>query len=204
MSQTGTVTTVYSIGGISFSCKATRTGEMNVGQNVVIPAGKAGAISASGVDGLVTGHGIVGSDLIDIHWSDPSDGTHKCRRGVTVDSAAANAITFDDSPAAEGDALPAEDTQVVVSVQVPIVMAFDGDLLLIIGAKTSQRAMVDFRDSEGSELAVKLTANEGWGWTVDQGVTNPMAADDIVLLNASNGSTTETTLQISGLLDSVA
>lgn len=204
MPQTGTLTVTISIGGIAFSGKASRTGEGSIGQVVTLPAGKAGAISASGVDGLTTGHGIIGTDIIDIHWDDPSDGSHKCRRKVTVDSAAANAITFDNSPAAEGDTLPAEDTAVVIAKQVTISQGFIANQLQLIGAVATERAVLDFRSSGASELAQKLVSKEGWAWAINQGVANPMSGDTIATMVASNGSTTAATLTVTGLLDTVA
>lgn len=204
MSQTGRITVTVSMGGQAFSGNTSRDGEGCLTQVVTLPAGSAGAISASGVDGLVTGHGIAGSSVIDVHWSDPSDGSHKCRRGITVDGTATNAITFDETPEGEGDALPSEDTAVVVSVQVPIVSAFDGDQLMIIAAKSGTRSIVDFRTSSASALAQKLVAGETFSWATDQGVTNPMAGDDIASMVATNGETTATTLYISMLLNSVA
>jgi hypothetical protein len=200
----GKLTITCSIGSKAFSGSVTVDGEGAFNLDPVLPAGKAGAISATGVDGLVTGHGIVDTDTIDVHWTDPSDGTHKCRRKIEVDTAATNAITFDNSPAAEGDALPAEDTAVVVAKQVTISQAFSGDLLLMICAKTSQRSIVDFRDSGGSELAQKLVANGMWSWDNVQGAANPMAGDSIVSIVASNGSITATTLELSAVIDAVA
>ncbi len=204
MSQTGRITVTVSMGGQAFSGNTSRDGEGCLTQVVTLPAGIAGAISAAGVDGLVTGHGIAQSDVIDVHWSDPTDGSHKCRRGITVDGTATNAITFDETPAGEGDELPAEDTEVVVSVQVPIVSAFDGDQLMIVAAKSGTRSIVDFRTSAASSLAQKLVAGEPFTWATDQGVTNPMAGDDIASMVASNGAVTATTLYISALLNSVA
>ena len=121
-----------------------------------------------------------------------------------MDGTATNAITFYETPACEGDELPAEDTEVVVSVQVPIVSAFDGDQLMIVAAKSGTRSIVDFRTSAASSLAQKLVAGEPFTWATDQGVTNPMAGDDIASMVASNGAVTATTLYISALLNSVA
>jgi hypothetical protein len=202
--QTGRINQSIAIGGLTFSGSITRTAEGVLTQVVDLAAGHAGAISATGVYGLATGHGILDTDTVDVHWTDPSDGTHKCRRGLAVDTSAANAITFDNDPAAEGDALPAEDTAVVVSVQTEIECAFSGDDLLMIALRASQRCIADIRDAGGSELPQKLVAGEAWYWASDQGVTNPVASDSLTKIVASNGSAVATTLYIGLLLDTVA
>ena len=168
-----------------------------------VPAGIAGAISAAGVDGLADNHGIEQGDLVDVHWTDPADGTHKCRRGITVDVAAANAIEFDNDPAAEGDALPAEDTAVVVSQRVTINASFDGDDMVILGLKADQRLMVDFRTAAESLDARKLIANEGYSWATGL-ADNPLTGEAVATIVASNGSTVATVLYLGLLYDSVA
>jgi hypothetical protein len=200
--QTGTITSQCTVGGISFSAAVSQQGEGQISHVATIPAGSAGAISAAGVDGLVTGHGISVSDVIDVHWLDPADGTHKVRRGLTVDVSNANDIEFDEIPAGEGDALPAVDTAVVVSVQVIVTSAFDGDLVLMIAAKMTQLAFMDLRDAGGSELAQKFAANGLWWWATGQGFTNPIAADDITEIRISNGSIAAATFYLGILYDS--
>ena len=202
--QTATVASTVVIGGISFNSGLARQAEGNIGQIVTLPAGVAGAVSPTGVDGLATGHGFQADDVIDVHWTDPTDGvSHKCRRGVKVDTASANAITFDNSPAAEGDALPAEDTAVVVARQVSINTDFDGDDVVIVGAKADQRAMVDFRSAAVSLAAKKLAACEAFLWASNWGFANPLAGDPVDVVKCSNGTTTSATLYLGLLYDSV-
>lgn len=203
MPNTATINAQYTIGGIAFSGSSSQSAEGQIGQVVSLAAGVAGAISSAGVDGLATGHGISGSDVIDVHWTDPSDGSHKCRRGLTVDTANANDIEFDETPAGEGDSLPAEDTACVVSVQTVVTCPFDGDLLLMIAAKSTQIAVADFRDAGGSELVLTFAANGTWSWETGKGFSNPVASDDIVQVKVSNGSTTAATFYLGILYDSV-
>ena len=201
--QTAQIVSSITCGGINFTSSVSRQAEGQISHVVVLPAGVAGAISATGVDGLVEGHGIEASDVIDVHWSDPADGSHKCRRGLTVDTAGATSIAFDEDPAGAGDALPAEDTAVVVSVQVSIDTDFDGDLVQMVAVKTAQRAMVDFRKTGASLLAIKCVAGEAWSWASGQSVANPLTGDPVDAIVVSNGSVSETTMYVGILYESV-
>lgn len=201
--QTATISQSISVGGIAFSSQLTREAEGGISQVVDLPAGVAGAISAAGVDGLATGHGIAGSAVIDVHWADPTDGSHKCRRGITVDTTATNAITFDETPAGAGDSLPAEDTAVVVSVQTPVTLAVDGDDIVTIAVRGQYAAIADFRTAEASLLAQKLIASEAWMYISGQGA-NPLTGDPIASLVLSNNSTYINRIHLGILYDSVA
>jgi hypothetical protein len=202
--QTSRIQSNYNVGGVAFTATASRSAEGQISHIVDVPAGVAGAISATGADGLTTGHGIIQTDVVDVHWSDPADGSHKVRRGVTIDTAAANAVTFDNSPAAEGDALPAEDTAAVLSKQVPVTRGtWDGDALEMIGLKSNRRACVDFRSDSASVAALKLVAEEGWAWVSGQSVANPFAGETVATLVISNGSTSAMVLSCGVLYQSV-
>lgn len=201
---TGRITSNVNIGGVAMSGTVEREAETVLPTKTILPAGVAGAISAAGVDGLATGHGFTALDVIDVHWLDPSTGARKSRRGITLDDSAANAVEFDNDPAAEGDALPAEDTAVVIAMQVTISgVTFEGDALKILGVKATKNAVADFRDSGGSELVLTLTAEEAYLWAIDHSGANPVAGDTIATIVASNASTTATTLSIAALLDTV-
>lgn len=201
---TATIAATYTVGGISFTSQASRQAVGQIGHVLTLPAGVAGAISAAGVDGLADGHGFEALDVVDVHWTDPADGSHKCRRGVTIDTANANDIEFDNDPAAEGDALPAEDTAVVVAQRAEINTDFDGDDAKVVAARCGQRAVVDFRSAAASLSAVKLPAAEAWSWMSDQGVANPLTGDPVDKAVASNGSTTAAALNLGILYDSAA
>lgn len=197
--QTGRISSTISVGGISFAASVSRQAEGQVSHIVDLPAGLAGAISAAGVDGLPTGHGLVQSDVIDVHWTDPGDSSHKCRRGLVVDVTSTNAIEFDEEPEGEGDALPAVETPVVVGKQVPIDTDWLGELVELIAIKATKRAVADFREAAASKVAVKLVANEAWSWASGQGVDNPFLGEAIAGMAVSNGST-EAAIFYCGLL----
>lgn len=203
---TGTITYTITCAGLTLSGTLTRTAEGSKAETITVPAGVAGAMTASsaGVDGMATGHGFVTSDIIDLHWDDPSTGARKSRRGLTVDTDAASTITFDDDPAAEGDALPAEDVAVVVSARTTISCLFDGDLVDLLVAVSSRDGVADFRDSGGSELVLTLTGTEPYMWAVDGGVTNPVAGDDIISIIVSNATITAGTFNFAAIYDSVS
>jgi hypothetical protein len=202
---TGRITSQLSIGGVSMTGTIVRTAETIVPTQTTLPAGVAGAISATGVDGLATDHGFEALDVVDVHWVDPSDGSAKCRRGVTLDGASANAVTFDNDPAAEGDALPIEGTAVVVSARVTVEgVAFDGDALKILAIKSTRNAIVDLRTSAASAYAPKLAAEEAAWWAAEYSGTNPIEGDTIETIVASNASTSAATLSVIALLDTVA
>lgn len=201
---TGRIASNLSVGGIAFGSTITRTAEGNISHEVSLPAGFAGAISSAatgGVDGLVTGHGLVGNDYVDIHWT--VAGVAYSMRGRQIDSASTNAVVLKADPAGEGTALPAEDTAVIISKQVAIDTVFEGDDIEIIATKSTRNAVVDVRDSSGSELLLDLVAEEAWWWASDQGVANPLDSDTVASILASNASTTIGTLYIGVLYQSV-
>lgn len=201
---TGYSRSTINVGGMSFVSTVSRDGEGQISHQVSLAAGKAGAISASGVDGLPTGHGFVQNDIIDVHWVD-ADGVPKCRYGITVDSAATNAITFDDTPNAAGDALPAEDWAVVVSLQTLIDTDFDGDNVALIAAMSSKQARICFEKEAGTVIkSVNVPANEAWMWASNQGVANPLTGDPVGKIIVSNGSASAATVVVGLVYSSVA
>ncbi|MFA5265154.1 MAG: hypothetical protein WC378_15130 [Opitutaceae bacterium] len=181
--QTGKITSSIRIGGISFGSTIERFGEGIFGQIPPIPAGVAGAISAAGVDGLAEGHGFEAEDVVDVHWTE--DGEAKCARGLTVGVAEATEIEWDAYSSLEGDALPDEDTEVVVSKQVTInKMSFDGTSVEMIAAKCTKAAVVDFRTDEASKKAAKLIAEEAWSYYSGQEGDNPLTGVTITRIGS--------------------
>jgi hypothetical protein len=206
MPNTAKLSGTISVAGLSFPTVVSRSAEGQIGQIIPLPAGKAGAMTAGslGVDGLPTGHGLVHNDVIDIHWVNPT-GIPQCHRGVVVETPpGVNAITFDVGVAGEGDALPAEDTDVVVSKQVVVDVAFDADSAKFMAARCNVNAMVNFRDdSHVSHLARLLTGNEAWAWADGGSEANPLLGDTIETIHCSNASSvTAGTLHIGVLYDS--
>ena len=203
--QTATVTGNFGVGGINFTSRVSRSAEGQVSHVVDLLAGETGKISAGGVDNMDTGHIIEAADVIDVHWDDPASGDHKCRRGILVDTAEANLITFDEVPAGEGDALPAVGTVCVVSEQVEINTDFDGDDVELIGLMSTQRGNADFRTVAPAEIvSVKCVAGEAWMWASEQSIANPLTGDAVDKIIISNGSLATARFYLGLIYQSVA
>jgi len=199
--QTAIQQATMSIGGMSVPSLTVRTGEAHIGVKPALPAGVAGAIDdGGGVDGLPTGHGFEAADVVGVHWID-ADGIARCRRDLIVDTAGASGITFEVGGA--GDALPVEDTAVVVGMQVDITMLFPGPDVLMFTARADQQCAVDFQATGSVSIAARaIPALEGWNWAINNGWTNPLD-DDIVKVIASNGGSAEASLYLGVLYDAV-
>ena len=204
MTQSGSLVMNFSIGGTQFSSRETREAEGSISQVVALAAGIAGQLDTGvGVDNMNTGHGIVGTDVIDVHWVTAA-GVHEARRGLLVDTASEFAITFDETPPGLGDTLPADNYPVVVSVQVVVNMDFTADDLEMLAVKSDKLAAVDFWDVAGSELAVLFDGGDSWFWITDfASYTNPLAGDIVDEVNISNGSTEAAVVNIAVLYQSV-
>lgn len=207
---TGTIGKTVTIAGIQIQATATRSEAGLIGQDVNLPAGLAGTLTTrtSNTEGVLTvasGHGVSGGDKIDIYWEGG------LRYGATVDSVTSTTITFGTAGAGAGDNLPAADTALVVAEQVTIDEAFDGDdLQMIVAAATftaggsNARAHVAFLDAGGDVLfAVELADGEGWDWTADTGVANPLTGDPVASIKVSAGTAAATRVQLVGLYTSV-
>jgi len=201
---TAQIVSTISVGGVEFASNVSRTAEGQISHVVVIPAGAAGKRAADGVDNLVTGHGFVTSNVIDVHWTDPTDGvTHKVRRGLTVDGATANAITFDETPPALGDTFPAVGTDVVISLITGIGSVWDGDLLEMIAMKATGRLMAEFWDGGVQYVPQKLATEQALTWVAGQGVTNPYTGSPVAVIRVSNGTIVAVTYTLGLLYQSV-
>jgi len=146
------------------------------------------------------GHGIAGADLVDVYWAGGA------RYAVTVDSVAGVGdveLTFDDTPAATGDALPADETAVIVCERVTVNTQIDGDAVKLFGVSCDQRSQITFYDVGDAiikqyELPV---ANAFALWYSTSEATNPLTGNPITYAKVSNGSTTAGTLKIRCLDD---
>ncbi len=196
MSQSSLYSNSYLIGSVSLTGTRAFTAERVDSTNLTLTAGIAGLIDTGvGVDGMAAGHGIIATDVVDVHWDD-SSGLHKCRRGLVVDTANAEDIAFDEAPPGEGDALPANDFAVVVAVQVEVTtISIIGDNVETIAAASNTKCVVDIRENAStSKQVAKLIAGAVWAWTPGNGYTNPFAAVTITVIRASNATVVTGTL----------
>lgn len=200
---TGTIRYHVEVGGSSLPAEpVSLTGDHVNNYDITLPAGKAGALTTRTDDGegvitLLAGHGIADGDIVDIYWEGGA------RYAVTVDTGAATTLTFDDTPAATGDVLPADETAVVVCERITVNTVIDGDAVHLFGISCDQRSQITFYNAVDEIIKqVKIeTANSGIAWHEDSGETNPLTGDPITVAKASNGSTTAATLRIRCLDD---
>lgn len=199
---TGIINKTINVAGISVSAVIQRTGEGSIGQDpVTLPAGQAGTLSTrtdndTGVVTVAEGHGITDADTVDVYFDDG------VRYGMSVTAYDSTTITVDGGA---GDNLPAEDDTVIVGVRTEVNMDVDGDDIQMIVAVCDQRAHLVFQDSGPLTLAaVEIpTANEPWEWAADTAIANPLTGNAVDAVQVSNGSTTEATLRIALIYDSV-
>ena len=194
MPQTSSYTTNYNVGSSSITGNRSIMADRVESYEFTLAAGQAGVMdSTTGVDGLTTGHGLVTADIIDLHYDDPSTGEHKVRRGLVIDTDAANAITFDETPAGEGDSLPANDVNVVVAVQVTLTtMSVVGNNIKLIVVGATSKSVIDIRQnaSTSKQVAV-LPADDAWAYVKFGNNTNPFAGITITVIHCSNATTSE-------------
>lgn len=202
-----------SIAGISIAGTVVRTASGQISHEITTTAGVAGetesmdsAGTAGTIDSLDSGHGIAGADKVAIFKdAAEADGTLTCRHNVTVDDADATSFSFDDTPAASGDALPIADNEGVVVSEFndEIDTDFDGDDVLALLIHSTTNAAVQFQEGDGTEVAtIVVKANEPFLWMKDWGVTNPITGNAIGKIKVANGSTSAGTLKIGVLYDS--
>ena len=196
-----------SIGSINQS--KIRTGDDLIDLQVTLPAGKSGTLTTrtdddTGIVTVASGHGITGSDTVDVYWSGGR------RYGVDVTATAATTIDID---LGAGDNLPAASTAVVIVKQVVVNKAIDGDNVAIIGflaelaASTGFGVRITFFDAVsggGSAVGngIDLDPNSPFVLDVEGGATNLLTGSPILSFVASNGDGSNAcTLKIQGLQD---
>ena len=203
MSQSGAFASTFNMGSTGLSGTRAFTGDRAECGDFTLAAGFDGLIDTGiGVDNMPTGHGLLAADIVDVHWDD-TDGLHNCRRGLTIDVANANDVTFDETPPGEGDALPANDFAVVITKQVSITTwSIIGDNIQVIAAASDVKCVFDIRENaSNSDQVAKLIAGGIWGWEPFNGYTNPFAGITITVIRCSNATTIDGRLTVAALHD---
>ncbi len=177
-------------------------------REVSLPVGKAGTLTTrTDVNtGQITmasaGHGITTGANVDIYWEGG------VQYNATVGTVVGTTVPFDGG---EGDDLPTNGTDVVVSVRQLIAIDLDGDklALLAINQKYSNsletaNSHIAFYEGGLAEIAeLDLQANTPQVFDITGGATNIFTGNPIDTAYASNGSTTDVaTLQLIWLQDS--
>lgn len=167
------VTTV--VAGVQSFVNISRSGDGSGVWTPQAPAGSSGSLTTrtDADTGVVTaaGHGITDGDTVDVMWS----GGRRYGMAATVVD---DEITVDGGA---GDALPAEDTAVVVATQVPVNVAFDPDDLVALLLVATAGVSVTFKDAGGVVLAnVYLPdAQSACVWFTNSGLDRPMTGNPV-------------------------
>jgi hypothetical protein len=200
-----------SAGGLSISKSINRTGDHPNPYEVTLPVGTAGTLSTRTDDdtGVITvaSHSLIVGDKVNVFWNGGK------RYGMTVSAQTATTITVGTGvgEVGAGDNFPAASTAVVITKQVVINTAIDGDNIEIIGIvaeavdqNSTAKAHIDFQDSGGARIeAFDLEANIPQVYDIAGGAVNPFTGNPITQSKAANGSSTEVlTLKIISLEDS--
>jgi hypothetical protein len=193
-------------GGVSINQNISRTADTCIGYEVTLPVGFAGTLSTrtdanTGTVTLAGGHGISTADVVDIHWSGG------VQYNVTVGTVSVNSMPFD---VGIGDDLPDAATAVVVTKQVTVSTAIDGDNCSLIAIclesseGTSGKGHINFLDSGPASIEeIDLVGNVPRVFDITGGDTNVFTGNPVVSSKATNGSSTAAaTLKIVVLADS--
>jgi hypothetical protein len=179
--------------GASWQAPAARTGGAAIPISETLPSGNAGSLTTmteenSGVATLAEGHGVQSEDVVSVCWEDGK----RCGMVATV---AGNAVTIEGG---EGDALPEEDTAVVLTVEIELDVNFDAAKANFVGCASNQRTFVRYVGEstailgEQIELVPDSVAVEAqFSWLSGQGVECPFAptpVDPVDKIIVSNGS----------------
>ena len=196
----GTIASNVALAGISIQSSITRTDTGQISHEVTPAAANAGTLSTrtsdtAGTLTLGASHDISTGDVIDIYWSGG------VAYGATVGTVSGTSVPF---TGASGDVLPAEDSAITADEQIEINTDFDGDDMSMLAVVSTLRGHVCFCEDDGTVLAAQeLTANEGWTWASDTGVTNPLTGNPVGKVLLTNGASTgASTTKIGVLYDS--
>jgi len=189
----------YSALGLTGTGRVTRAAE----GGVVIDEALDPGIAATLVDrtdedeaalSAASGHGITNADTLVVFWEGG------LRYGMTVIVTAGSGGT--DSLAVAGgfgDALPAEETALVLGVQVDVsnTAEFDGDNAVLLLAIATRRAHLVFQTAGEAEIApFELPAGELVSWVAGSGLANPLAGETVGIVLAACGDVAGAGLQV--------
>lgn len=196
-----------SIGGVNIQASINRTGDHPNAYEVALPAGIAGTLTTrtdadTGVITVESGHGVTTSDTVVVFF------TGGAQYSCTVSATTSTTISID---AGSGDDLPSVSSAVVVTPQVTINTAIDGDAIVILQTMLAQTDLtstaaghLQFLDSGDAEIAaIDLVSNTPRTYDITGGDTNPFTGNPITYCLAANGNSAAAgTLKIISLEDS--
>lgn len=176
------------INGESFANNSTLTSDsaLAFGEISGIAAGVAGTAGEAGVMTMPEGHGFTDGQYVCVTWA---TGKHY---NAILSSCGATSITVGSG---DGDALPTSGA-VVVALKTAITAAFSGTDVVALAVSSTAAALVSINDAGGVELALDLEANKSFIWTDEDGSTNPVTGDSIIVANAYATTTTAGTVKL--------
>lgn len=174
--------------GKTFRTDRTTTTDGVVMKDPTLSAAKTGTLTTrtDANTGEITGqasHGVTTSAKIAIFWDGGS------RYNVDVGTVAGNAIPIDNGG---GDDLPDDETAVTIMVmhEEDFVVTTADLQALLCNQPNNKQAVVEFWESGPAfNSAVQITEDSDFVWTVDDGTTNPLDADIIMVKFAHADST---------------
>lgn len=204
MSIQGKLSLTLSLPGVSISATVSRPAAGGVPpQEVSLAAAEDGSLTTRTSDtaGTLTmddaGHGITDGDSIVIFWA--AGVAYK----ATVGTVSGTSVPF---TGADGDVLPAQDTDVTVDVIEELDVDFDGDNLELFAANMDRRGFIIFEDSGDAELdAEELIANEPYLYVDGMTASNPLTGNPVDQVLIANGDSSNTaTFKMGGTYNSDA
>lgn len=176
MSQAKTVTSVVVIGQMYANVEDEVTSDNDGGVDKTATGSKAGTLTTrtdndTGTLTMETGHGITTGSIIDLYWADGS------RYNVTVGTVSGNSVPID---LGSGDNLPVADTAITAKVVEVEDLVVVGDNVQFIAFYSQYAGRVTLRDNANAVLFSKLLEDgETYFWSVNSGITNPIAGDTV-------------------------
>jgi len=187
MSMSEVVKKNLTVGGTVFAESRTVSGDAIIVHDEDVAAGDGGSLTTRTNDtaGTVTAdaltHGISTGDRVDLYWT--VAGVNYCARGATVGTVSGAVIPF---TGAVGDALPAQDSDITISLCVELDLSVLGTNVNAIILYAEARGQFVFEDAGGIELAKVLGDGVVWDWHEDNGEDNPITGDSIIAVYVSH------------------
>lgn len=179
---------------------ASASGEGEVKQETTLEMGYAGPISTDTERVITTttlNPDIETADKVAIFW------TGGMARDVvlSVTGANLNVIKLTGGGSAEGDALPADVTACIISVETDITCAWAGDNTQAIAVNSGARASVSFRKAADAICStVEHTIAAPYYYITGLGITNPVASDAVLVISVATADIAGDRLFAIGLL----
>lgn len=184
----------FNLGGKAFPRSRTISGEgILMREKDDMPAAKVGALTTrtdndTGVLTMVTGHGIITADKVDVFWANP-DGTRGCRYNMDA-TVAGDAVSIDGGA---GDNLPADETDVTAMVPLSEAFAIVGNDIKAYAVWSEAIGVIKFFSSAPALLAAVVldATNQSFTWDEKNKYANPLAGVTVATVKFSHADSTK-------------